>query len=205
MNDENTFRLVVLTWVAVALPIGLFFRIRTMAGGEKLDRWQEGVWILFPLRLLGLTFWISILLYLINPTWMAWGSVALPGGLRWAGVVLGSLAIPLITWVFYTLGRNLTDTVVTRAEHTLVTAGPYRWVRHPFYVTGFLMFVGMSLVMASWFVALVGVTALSLLALRTPIEERKLLERFGDDYRRYMAATGRFWPRLFAIDMRGPV
>ena len=28
---------------------------------------------------------------------------------------------------------NLTDTVVTRKEHTLVTSGPYRWVRHPFY------------------------------------------------------------------------
>ncbi len=31
------------------------------------------------------------------------------------------------------LGKNLTDTVVTRRAHTLVTSAPYRWVRHPFY------------------------------------------------------------------------
>ena len=39
----------------------------------------------------------------------------------------------LIVWAFQSLGSNLTDTVVTRRQHTLITHGPYRWVRHPFY------------------------------------------------------------------------
>jgi steroid 5-alpha reductase family enzyme len=30
----------------------------------------------------------------------------------------------------------------------------------------------------------------------TSKEEKNLIERFGDDYGQYMAATGRFWPRL---------
>jgi protein-S-isoprenylcysteine O-methyltransferase Ste14 len=35
-----------------------------------------------------------------------------------------------------------------------------------------------------------------LLALRTPKEEQRLIDRFGDDYRQYMAQTGRFLPKL---------
>ena len=41
-----------------------------------------------------------------------------------------------------------------------------------------------------------GFAALALLVIRTATEEGKLVERFGDDYRRYMARTGRFFPRF---------
>lgn len=53
-----------------------------------------------------------------------------------------------------------------------------------------------ALLLASWFVLLTGILALILLAKRTPIEEAKLIERFGDEYRDYMKCTGRFVPRL---------
>ena len=43
---------------------------------------------------------------------------------------------------------------------------------------------------------LTGILALILLAKQTPIEEAKLIERFGDEYRDYMKCTGRFVPRL---------
>ena len=98
---------------------------------------------------------------------------------------------------FRTLGKNLTDTVVTRTEHTLVTRGPYRWVRHPFYLATALAVVANSLVTANWFLALTGGISFGLLVLRTRIEEEKLIERFGEDYNEYMKRTGRFLPRLF--------
>jgi protein-S-isoprenylcysteine O-methyltransferase Ste14 len=85
---------------------------------------------------------------------------------------------------------------VTRKEHFLVLTGPYRWVRHPFYVAFALAALANSLVTANWFIFGTGVVVLALLVLRTNKEEEKLIERFGDDYRRYMATTGRFWPRF---------
>src|SRR5207249_3646753 len=99
----------------------------------------------------------------------------------------------------HSLGKNLTDTVVTRRQHTLVTHGPYRWVRHPFYGVVCLWGLSLSLLTANWLIFLVGVVALAMLIRRTRIEEAKLIERFGDQYRSYAEKTGRFFPYRVTI------
>jgi protein-S-isoprenylcysteine O-methyltransferase Ste14 len=104
----------------------------------------------------------------------------------------------LLAWTLPNLGRNLTDTVVTRRAHTLVTKGPYRWVRHPFYDCIALLIMGTSLVAANWFLLLTGAVLFALLVVRTRTEEELLIERFGDAYRNYMGRTGRFLPRIMA-------
>ncbi len=99
-------------------------------------------------------------------------------------------------WVATSLGKNITDTVVTRKEATLVSHGPYHWVRHSLYSVAALFFPAFALLLANWFILLMGISALVVLAIRTPIEEAKLIEKFGDEYREYMKRTGRFVPRL---------
>ena len=197
MEYEQTFRFILILGFAVVLPIGAYHRIKSQATGEKLDRRHEGIFILVTLRPIGLASMVGLVTYMINPALMAWSSVAPPNWLRWSGVVLGIAGGLLLVATFRTLGKNLTDTVVTRAEHTLVTRGPYRWVRHPFYLATALTVVANSLVTANWFLALTSGMAFGLLVLRTRIEEEKLIERFGEDYKDYMKRTGRFLPRLF--------
>ena len=107
-------------------------------------------------------------------------------------------ACGLLVWTFRCLGKNLTDTVVTRQKHTLVIHGPYRWVRHPFYDSGALLMAAVSLIAANWFLLLTGGLAFVLLVVRTRTEEEKLLARFGEVYRAYMKRTGRFLPRIRA-------
>ena len=149
------------------------------------------------LRLCGVLAWALVAAYLMNPAWVSWSSLALPTWLRWAGAPLGLLVVPpLLFWTFHSLGKNLTDTVVTRREHTLVTHGPFRWVRHPFYVVVFLWGLSLSLLTANWLLALLGVAAVTMLVTRTRVEEAKLAERFGDEYRAYARRTGRFFPLL---------
>ncbi len=194
--DDQTFRLILVVGMAAFLPVALYHRVRSQSSGESLDRRQEGLFILLTLRPLGLATMGGLVAFLVNPAWMAWASVPLPAALRWAGVAVGVPTVALGIWTFRSIGRNITDTVVTRREHTLVTHGPYRFVRHPFYVTTGLALVANSLTTANWFIALTGAGALALMVLRTTTEEAKLVERFGDDYRRYMARTGRFFPRF---------
>jgi protein-S-isoprenylcysteine O-methyltransferase Ste14 len=192
--DEQPIRIALLALSLVFMPMGLYYRIASHTG-EKIDRWQEGAVILFGLRLAAGVLFAGGLAWMIEPHWMAWSGLPLPAWLRWLGVIVAVGAALLFWWTARCLGKNLTDTVVTRIDHALVTSGPYRWVRHPFYVAFFAGVAGTSLAMANWFVMLAGGVTSAFLVARTGTEEQKLIERFGDDYRRFISNTGRFWPR----------
>jgi protein-S-isoprenylcysteine O-methyltransferase Ste14 len=195
MTDDQIFRAVLIVAFLVILPIGVYHRLRAHATREKLDRRQEGVFILATLRPVGAAFWLGLIAWMVDPGWMAWSSVSLPVWLRWMGVGVLLVACGLLVWTFRTLGRNLTDTVVTRRTHTLVLHGPYRWIRHPLYDSAALFMAAVSLTAANWFLLLAGGLAVVLLVVRTRTEEANLLARFGDSYRTYMERTGRFLPR----------
>lgn len=179
------------------MPIVVYYRIKSLSG-EKLDRRQEGLFILLTLRPLGIACMVGLIVYMIDPGVMAWSSLPLPVWLRWLGIGLGASAGLLLTWTLRTLGRNLTDTVVTRREHTLVSGGPYRWIRHPFYSSIFLMVVANALATANWFLFLAGVLFIGLMVLRTRTEEQFLLQRFGEEYQEYAARKGRFFPKILS-------
>ena len=197
MENDNTFRFILILGFAVVFPIALYHRLKAhLASREKLNRRAEGLFILATLRPIALLGMLGLMAYVIDPEWMSWSSVGLSIWVRWLGVGLGAIAAMLLIVVLRFLGTNLTDTVVTRSVHTLVTDGPYRWVRHPFYVASALAVAANSLVTANWFLALTGAASIALLVLRTRTEEEKLVERFGDEYRNYMERTGRFIPRL---------
>lgn len=194
MNGDQTFRLILIAGALVVLPIAIYHRVRAHRTGERLDRWKEGPFILFTLRPIGIAVMVGLFTYMVNPARMAWSSMPLPFWLRWTGVVFAVMGGALIVWTFRNLGKNLTDTVVTRREHTLVTTGPYRWVRHPFYVAVALSMLGNALAAANWFLLIGGAVVFTLLASRVRIEEAQLLARFGGAYQAYLDRTGRFFP-----------
>ena len=198
MTDESIFRRLLLLGIGVMTVVGAFYRIRSQMTGEKLDRRQEGLFILLASRLAGFATMIGLIFYLIDPKWMAWSSIPAPAWVRWIGVVIGAGGALLMTWTLHCLGRNLTDTVVTRKEHTLVISGPYRWARHPFYSTFLIGLLGVVLMSANGYLAVTGGIVFALLVIRTRTEEQKLVERFGDEYRQYMRSTGRFFPGRFS-------
>jgi protein-S-isoprenylcysteine O-methyltransferase Ste14 len=196
MDLDATFRPIVVVAFFTIIGIALPFRIRSQSTGEKLDRTQEGIFTMIALRLGGLVLWGSVIAFMISPASMRWSSVPLTAALRWSGVGLCVLTALLLIWTLRSLGKNLTDTVVTRKAHTLVTRGPYQWVRHPFYDCMFLFLSGTALTTANWFVMASGLVVFTILAARSRTEEEKLLERFGEPYRAYQTRTGRFLPRV---------
>ncbi len=196
MAEEQLFRAILIVSALLLFPVTIYHRIKSQLTGESLDRWQEGPFILFTLRPIGFATMLGLLAYMINPGWMAWSSMGVPVWLRWTGVGVGVVAGSLLVWTLRSIGKNLTDTVVTRRDHTLVTRGPYRWVRHPFYDAVALMVTANALVAANWFLLAGGFLTLALIVLRTRREEDRLVARFGDSYRDYMNRTGRFLPKL---------
>ena len=144
---DSLARVIMLIGIAVFAPVGIYHRLRSRTG-EHLDRRQEGWPILVGLRLLALAYLVGLIAFLIEPSLLAWASFYLPNWARWSGAVLGALAGGLFVWTFRSLGHNLTDTVVTRRDATLVTHGPYRWVRHPFYLAFAIAVIANALVTA---------------------------------------------------------
>jgi protein-S-isoprenylcysteine O-methyltransferase Ste14 len=198
MDREEPFRTLLMWALLVVMPIVVYHRLKAHSSREPLDRRQEGWFVLATLRPIGLAFLVGLILYLVNPARMAWASVAIPGSLRWAGLGAIVAAGGLLFWTLRSLGSNLTDTVVTRKVHTLVMTGPYRWVRHPFYDSVALLLVAISIAAANWYLLMTGCLVLALLVTRTPREEERLIARFGDNYRAYMARTNRFVPTVRA-------
>jgi protein-S-isoprenylcysteine O-methyltransferase Ste14 len=197
MNPVSLIRLLALLVIAGAFTISGYFRRKADQADEKQDFSTENVWQM-RFRVAGaLGFYGSMLLWLIYPPLMGWSAIAAwPLALRWVGLVLMALMLPFLYWMFSNLANNITPTVTTRSQHQLVTNGPYRYIRHPLYTFGTALFAGFILVAGNWFLMLTAIVALSALFSRTPQEEAMLLDRFGDEYREYMARTGRYLPRL---------
>jgi len=157
-------------------------------------------------RLFGFLRWFAapplmlcLLLWMVYPAPLRFADFALPAGLRWAGAVLFAGGALLVFWTNRNLGPNFSSTLILRDGHELIERGPYRWVRHPMYTSFVILSIGMLLLSANWVIGGGPLLFLPLLMLvRTPREERMLLARFGDDYRAYMARTGRYLPRLRA-------
>lgn len=177
------------------LVVGAYYRIQSQRSGEPLDRTKEGWPILIGVRLLGLLTLGSAAVWLWKPMWFAWASFPLPSELRWLGVAGFACAVAWLLWMFHTLGRNLTDTVVTRRDAHFVSHGPYRLVRNPMYTGVLASGITLGLALGTWLLPLLATVIFTLLALRTRTEEKYLIERFGDQYRNYMERVGRFFPK----------
>ena len=120
---------------------------------------------------------------------------ALPNWVGWVGVALFGLAIWLLWRSHVDLGRNWTPTLGIRDEHTLVTEGVFRYIRHPMYAAHLLWAIAQVLMLHNWIAgyALLVVTV-PVYLLRVDDEEQMMLEQFGEGYREYMQRTGRIIP-----------
>lgn len=195
--NENIFRILAASILFTAVGISSYFRRKAdKESGEKISRKVDGTAMMTVIKIGGLILWLSPLVYLLNPAWMAWSKIGLPEWVRWLGVGIGIACTSLIYWLFSSIGSGITPTSATRTKHTLVTSGPYRWVRHPLYTVGSSMFISFGVTADNWFIIALGVLAFIAMAIRTPKEETNLIEKFGDEYREYMKHTGRFFPKL---------
>ena len=195
--NENIFRISAALILFTAVGISSYYRSKAdRDSGEKISRNVDGRAMMTIIKLAGLILWLSPIVYLIRPQWMAWSKIGLPEEIRWLGVATGILCVAGIYWLFSSIGTGITPTSVTRKQHTLVTSGPYRWVRHPLYTVGSSLFVSFAMMADNWFIALLGILTFILMAIRTPKEEANLIEKFGEEYREYIKRTGRFLPKF---------
>ncbi|MFN0009249.1 MAG: methyltransferase family protein [Planctomycetota bacterium] len=154
-------------WFATAAPYMLGIVLVSFALAGRLEGWK-------PAREA-----VAIAMEVLSVPLCA-GSIAL------MAFTLGTHRIPIALW------HQDND-----APRHIVTWGAYSRVRHPFYASFLLCLLGTVLALPHVLTALALVYALVALNLTAAREERRLAaSEFGEEYRKYMARTGRFWPRF---------
>ncbi len=76
----------------------------------------------------------------------------------------------------------------------LVTGGLYSRIRHPIYAGMLLATSGLAATTGDVLSVIVAAGAWIAIPIEARLEEEFLLARHGEEYRRYLSTTGRFWP-----------
>ncbi len=97
----------------------------------------------------------------------------------------------------YDLKANWSPSLELHEEHTLITNGVYKYIRHPMYASLLIANIAQPLLIQNW---IAGPSSIIMFILfytfRTRAEEKMLTEKFGDPYREYKKATGGIFPKL---------
>ena len=176
-----------------------YFQIKAARTSGELTKYKEKKSILFLLGLILLVAQLWVLgsfVYIFNPSFLKWSSIPIPLLIRWIGLILTVLGICVEILTQFYLGRNFSTLLYIRKEQSLITTGPYRYVRHPMYTALITVGVGLSLLSANWYFGLPFIVTILVIIFRINKEEEVMIKKFGEDYIQYMKTTKRFIPFL---------
>lgn len=134
----------------------------------------------------------------VAPRYFPWADIRPATAVFAAGVVILAGGLVLRGAAIRTLGVYFTGNVRVSADQPVVTAGPYRYLRHPSYSGLLLAFVGLGLTSVNW----IGLAAMIVLPLppvlwRIHAEENALLTTLGDRYGEFAAQRKRLIPLVW--------
>lgn len=102
-------------------------------------------------------------------------------------------------WAYYVMGKFFTRTIHPHKDRPLISYGPYRFARHPFHVGLFLITLGLCLFICGHIIAILIVFPVfgSILHYRMSLEEKLLLQKYGDIYQGWCRRRFRLFPFLY--------
>lgn len=193
-ENETVFRVTAASLVIFGLVVRLYYQRKLKNIKRDVPRGGQRDRIYYFLVMGG---FILTLVYSVS-TGLDFAHLALPVMVRWLGAVLAMASVALFVACHQALGRNWSGVVQLSENHSLVTHGPYRYIRHPMYTSFFSTALGLALVTANWVVAAACIGSVGLMYLaRVADEERMMLQAFGSAYEAYTRKTGRLLPKLW--------
>jgi protein-S-isoprenylcysteine O-methyltransferase len=186
---QNLFWASYIAWFAMEMWI--MSRDRRRFSGRSADRGSFFGFFICYWTGLGLAFFA----FSRHPEWRI---TVLQPALSWAGIAMMWAGMAFRLWSVLTLGAFFRTSVVLQDGHQLVTAGPYRWLRHPSYTGAIITMTGLGLAFGNWGSLAATVLFPSLaIAFRIHVEERALTEQFGEAYRDFGKTRSRVIPILW--------
>jgi protein-S-isoprenylcysteine O-methyltransferase Ste14 len=193
-------------WVFMAIFFGFGLAITLWMGREDPELLaerlsypiQEGqpLWDKVFIAAITLLFVLWLVLMPVDAVRFGWSEV--PGWLRIAGA-MGLVLSFCIVFLTFRENAYLAPVVKLQEErgHTVVTTGPYRYVRHPMYASMLLFFPGSALLLGSWGGLLLCPVLLGVLVWRTALEDRMLRSKLAGYDRYARRVRYRLIPRVW--------
>lgn len=94
------------------------------------------------------------------------------------------------------LAIQWSTTLQFKEDHTLITTGPYGFIRHPMYTSLSIIFIGLAVVSSFWPLWILTLIMTIFFFRIVRIEEEMMIDEFGDEYESYIERTGRYLPKL---------
>jgi len=203
LTDELLYAaLFTLSFIAFWVVRGYYIRktrdpsARRTRAERKVAMKKEG-WTGIALIILIPVEFVIVILYIINPVWLSLTFLIVPELLRWFGLFLTMVSIPIVVWVHQTLGRAYSYALETKSDQTLITSGPFSRVRHPLYSAHNIFNLGMILLTLNIPLTIYAIFGVPFTYTRMKDEERMMVTRYGFEYEVYMKRTGRIFPKIW--------
>lgn len=110
------------------------------------------------------------------------------------GLVSCFLGYIIALWSRFLLGTNWSISVQKKEDHTLITKGPYKLIRHPIYTGLLLMFSGNAIIVGDYRGIIAVIIVLLSFWFKLVKEEKTMIGIFGDQYLKYVKKTKRLIP-----------
>ncbi len=117
--------------------------------------------------------------------------------IRILGFALSLYAFVILAWVPRVLGRFLIPQAAVFPDHVLVTAGPFRFVRHPSFSGALALWLSTALGTLNWLLFVLWFLLVVAKTIQAQAEEEILHAKFGSAYDAYTRQTGRFIPKFW--------
>jgi protein-S-isoprenylcysteine O-methyltransferase Ste14 len=99
-------------------------------------------------------------------------------------------------WVYKSLGDNYSQDVVIFKKHSLITTGPYKYIRHPQYAAQILVDIAAAFATLSYVVLILAIIEIPFLIKRGFFEDKLLKKYFGEKFDNYKKKSGFMFPFL---------
>jgi protein-S-isoprenylcysteine O-methyltransferase Ste14 len=193
LGQADAFRILYVTLGVAMLSIRVYYQSRVLRD-QRSTTVTGRSWRLIPGGLAATVSVVFSLAYILFPTAVPWSYGSYPHWLRSAGAAMLLVGLLLLWSAHHHL------LVVRKSGQSLVQTGAYRMIRHSIYAAYMLSYFGVGILASSLVLTFVaGPMFAVFVALRLREEESAMVAQFGQEYRDYMAATGRFLPPLRSL------
>jgi protein-S-isoprenylcysteine O-methyltransferase Ste14 len=186
-------------WLGVGVMIvGAHRKTHRLAGlvpEQRLERFMWIVWVALVAAWISLPFLALVRTHALLAMPVFVHQSAAYAWLRWIAAVCAVICLLLTSVCWSRMGTHWRMDISLKGEEELITDGPFRHVRHPIYALSMLLMICSAVVVPTLPMLVVAIAHLVLNYLKARNEENHLLTVHGDLYRRYLARTGRFFPR----------